>query len=319
MIFLSARMDRKIRALDSDTGATLWEHQLDAGGFAEVGTDDAMAVPPGRGYVRRGGALVAWAVAEHHDAATGLRVVGAHTEDSASTGVNGNQSSNAASNSGAAYVFVRSGGQWSQQAYLKASNTGANDRFGGTVRISGDTVVISASKEDSVATGINGLQNNDGAPDSGAAYVFVREATVWTQQAYLKASNAETGDRFGIGTDISGDTIAIGASGYDDLHPSKGIVRWLENIGGAIDTFIAKTLMRLARTFHWLTTLINDVFLKPMVWLLHFFIAYRWWRSRKKLDDPDTRTAAVEWRKRSHHRGLVSRIRRETQFVVITG
>ena len=53
---------------------------LDAGGFTEVGTGEGVAAPPGRGYVRRGGALVAWSVADHHDAATGLRVIGAHTD-----------------------------------------------------------------------------------------------------------------------------------------------------------------------------------------------------------------------------------------------
>jgi aspartyl aminopeptidase len=53
---------------------------LDDGGFAEVDVDDVVASPPGRGYVRRGGALVAWAVDDAHRASTGLRVVGAHTD-----------------------------------------------------------------------------------------------------------------------------------------------------------------------------------------------------------------------------------------------
>jgi hypothetical protein len=80
-------------------------------------------------------------------------VVSADQEDSAATGVNGDQSSNAASDAGAVYIFVRSGGSWSQQAYLKASNTGAGDRFGQDVAISGDTVVVGANDEDSDATG----------------------------------------------------------------------------------------------------------------------------------------------------------------------
>ncbi len=140
--------------------------------------------------------------------------VGAYGEDSAATGVNGNQASNAAADSGAAYIFVRSGSAWTQQAYLKASNTEASDFFGGSVAISGDTVVIGAFEEDSAATGINGNQAGNGATDSGAAYVFSRSGSAWTQQAYLKASNTETSDTFVIAA-ISGDTVVVGASGED--------------------------------------------------------------------------------------------------------
>ena len=74
-------------------------------------------------------------------------VVGAHEEDSNATGVNGNQTNNSATDSGAAYVFVRNGTNWSQQAYLKASNTGADDDFGYSVAVSGDTVVVGAHIE----------------------------------------------------------------------------------------------------------------------------------------------------------------------------
>jgi hypothetical protein len=141
-------------------------------------------------------------------------VVGAGNEDSNATGVNGNQSDNSAFQAGAAYVFTRSGNTWSQQAYLKASNTGAGDAFGGSVAISGDTIVIGAL-ESSNATGVNGDQSNDLAPYSGAAYVFVRDGTTWSQQAYLKASNTEVEDQFGRFVAISGDTIVVGAQFED--------------------------------------------------------------------------------------------------------
>ena len=118
-------------------------------------------------------------------------VVGAEGEDSNATGVNGNQLDNSELLSGAAYVFVRppGGTTWSQQAYLKASNTGAGDRFGISVAVSGDTVVVGAYSEDSNATGVNGNQLDNSALSSGAAYVFVRPpgGTTWSQQAYLKA------------------------------------------------------------------------------------------------------------------------------------
>lgn len=136
-------------------------------------------------------------------------------EDSSATGVNGDQSDNSLIDPGAAYVFVKSGGVWSQQAYLKASNTGAFDDFGISVAISGDTIVVGAIGEDSDATSVNGDQSNDNAPQSGAAYVFVRNAGVWTQQAYLKASNAEADDRFGESVDVDGDTIVVGATWED--------------------------------------------------------------------------------------------------------
>ena len=139
-------------------------------------------------------------------------VVGASSEDSAATGVNGDQSNNGAFASGAAYVFVRNGTTWSQQAYLKASNPDIEDRFGAPVAISADTIVIGATEEDSNATGVNGQQGNNLSMASGAAYVFVRNGTTWSQEAYLKASNAEAFDRFGSDVAVSGDVVAVGAA-----------------------------------------------------------------------------------------------------------
>jgi len=138
-------------------------------------------------------------------------VIGARHEASGATGVNGNDGDNSQSSSGAAYVFSRNGATWTQQAYLKASNTDAGDLFGQSLAISGDTIVIGAPNEDSGATGINGAQGN-GLLESGAAYVFVRNGTTWTQQAYLKASNTDGDDRFGSSVAISGDTVVIGAN-----------------------------------------------------------------------------------------------------------
>jgi uncharacterized repeat protein (TIGR02543 family) len=138
-------------------------------------------------------------------------VIGAVWESSNATGVNGNQADNSASYSGAAYVFNRSGTTWTQQAYLKASNTQEMDFFGFSVAVSGDTVVVGAVGESSNATGVNGDQADNSAEGAGAAYVYTRSGTMWTQQAYLKASNARTDDRFGQSVAVSGDTVAIGA------------------------------------------------------------------------------------------------------------
>jgi hypothetical protein len=109
------------------------------------------------------------------------------------------------------YVFVRSETTWAQQAYLKASTTGANDLFGYSVAVSGDTVVVGAYQEDSNATGVNGNQADNSATDAGAAYVFVRSGATWAQQAYLKASNTGATDFFGYNVAVSGNTVVVGA------------------------------------------------------------------------------------------------------------
>src|SRR5207249_932227 len=131
--------------------------------------------------------------------------------DSNATGVNGNQGNNSATDSGAAYVFVRDGTNWSQQAYLKASNTGGSDAFGIAVAVFGDTIAIGAGEEDSNADGINGNQGDNSAPSSGAVYVFVRNGTNWSQQAYLKASNSGGEDDFGYSVALSDNTLVVGA------------------------------------------------------------------------------------------------------------
>jgi hypothetical protein len=103
-------------------------------------------------------------------------VVGAGREDSAATGINGDGTDNSRMDSGAAFIFVRSGSTWVQQAYLKQSNTGMGDYFGDFVGISsdGNTVAVSATSESSNATGVNGDQSNDIGTWSGAVYVFTR-------------------------------------------------------------------------------------------------------------------------------------------------
>lgn len=142
-------------------------------------------------------------------------LIGSSQDDSNATGVNGNQANTSALRAGAAYVFTRSAGLWTQEAYLKASNTGSEDRFGHSVALSGDTAVIGSNGEDSNATGVGGNQANNSAADSGAAYVFSRSAGVWTQQAYLKASSIGPGDRFGHSVAVAGDTFVIGAIAED--------------------------------------------------------------------------------------------------------
>ncbi|MEO7733068.1 MAG: DUF4215 domain-containing protein, partial [Kofleriaceae bacterium] len=124
--------------------------------------------------------------------------VGAFREASAASGVNGDQGNNAVADAGAVYVFTRSGGVWSQQAYLKASNTDP-DRFGWSLALSSDgsTLAVGAPDEASTATGIDGDQHDNSGDRVGAVYVFQRSGTTWTQQAYVKAADAGSPDKFG--------------------------------------------------------------------------------------------------------------------------
>ncbi|OGB07018.1 MAG: hypothetical protein A3E23_14685 [Burkholderiales bacterium RIFCSPHIGHO2_12_FULL_65_48] len=151
--------------------------------------------------------------------------VGANREASNATGIGGNQADNSAGGAGAVYVFTRSGSTWSQQAYVKASNTEANDHFGYSVALSGDgnTLAVGVRYESSNATGIDGNQADNSAGGAGAVYVFTRSGSTWSQQAYVKASNTEIGDQFGFSVALSGDgnTLAVGA--YTEDSNATGI------------------------------------------------------------------------------------------------
>ena len=147
--------------------------------------------------------------------------VGASLENSGATGINGDQNNNSARGSGAAYVFRFDGTDWTQQAYVKASNTDGGNRFGEAVSLSadGNTLAVGASGEESNATGIGGDQNDNSAVQSGAVYVFRFDGAAWSQQAYVKASNTEADDRFGLPVSLSadGNTLAAGAIGEDSI------------------------------------------------------------------------------------------------------
>jgi len=103
---------------------------------------------------------------------------------------------------GSAYVFVRSGSTWIEQAKLVASDGTSADRFGFSVSISDDTALVGA---------INDAIN--GNADQGSAYVFVRNGSTWTEQAKLVAGDGATADSLGYSVSISGDTALVGAYG----------------------------------------------------------------------------------------------------------
>jgi len=139
--------------------------------------------------------------------------IGAPTESSGASGIDGNQFDNSTPRSGAVYVFVRdTSGGWNQQAYIKASNPGNDDLFGSALSLDENTLAVGAFGEASQANGINGDQSDNSAPQAGGVYVFERDMnSTWSQQAYIKASNTEDTDQFGIALAIDGDTLAVGA------------------------------------------------------------------------------------------------------------
>jgi hypothetical protein len=180
--------------------------------------------------------------------------------DSAIIGASRNNDSG--NNSGSAYIFTRSGSAWTLQAKLTADDAAAGDNFGGSVAISGDLVIIGAEQGDhggaafifnrscstwsqqaklnaddpliandnfgvsvaifgdSVVIGVDG--DDDGGSSSGSAYIFTRTGSVWSQQAKLTADDATVDGSFGGSVAISSDSVIIGAEGDDDGGSNSG-------------------------------------------------------------------------------------------------
>jgi hypothetical protein len=109
-------------------------------------------------------------------------------------------------NAGAAFIFVRSGDTWIQEAKLIPKDAQAGDTFGVSVAIDGNAVVVGATGTDV-----------DDVDNAGAAYVFVRQGIIWTQKAKLVASDPGMDDGFGVSVGIDGNTVAVGADGKDQL------------------------------------------------------------------------------------------------------
>ena len=153
-----------------------------------------------------------------------ILAVGAMAEDSRASGIDNTQfeSDDSAASAGAVYLFSRSGGAWSQQAYIKGSNTDAGDLFGYTVGLSddGNTLAVGAYDEDGSGRSVNPIPDNR-RNGTGAAYVFVRTGGVWRQQVYLKGSRSQGNDAMGVSLTLSGDgnTLAAGTAEEACLVP----------------------------------------------------------------------------------------------------
>jgi hypothetical protein len=121
------------------------------------------------------------------------------------------------------FTFVRHGDTWFQKDYIKAFNTDEGDQFGSSVALSGDTLAVGAPFEDSNARGINtGGEADNQAPDAGAVYVFTHDSSGWTQQAYIKASNSLSDDKFGWSVALDGEVLAVGAKTSNSTNGNSG-------------------------------------------------------------------------------------------------
>jgi hypothetical protein len=137
--------------------------------------------------------------------------VSAFYEDSASRVIDSGQADNTATDAGAVYVFTRSGTTWTPQAYLKTATLDAGDEFGSAVALStdGNTLVAGAVLEDAASFDAN----DNTLSNAGPAFLFTRSGTVWSQQAYFKATSPMLDANFGYSTSVApdGDHVALGA------------------------------------------------------------------------------------------------------------
>ena len=130
------------------------------------------------------------------------------------------------------YIYRFDGVGWIQQAYVKASNTDIGDFFGLRVSLDADgsTLAVAAPSERSNATGINGNQSDNSLFRVGAAYVFRFDGADWSQQAYIKAPNADERDSFGYG-------MALSAGGN-----TLGLLRLRNEVARLVSTVIRTTI-----------------------------------------------------------------------------
>ncbi len=137
---------------------------------------------------------------------------GAFCESSNATTIGGDQSNNSSTCAGAAYVFQEVAGTWGTPTYIKANNAGTFHYFGSDVALNyaGTTLAVAAIYEMTASSGVGGTGSGGGSL-SGAVYIFQNDGT-WTQQEYIKASNAEASDEFGTAIDLSddGNILAVG-------------------------------------------------------------------------------------------------------------
>ncbi len=212
---------QKIVASDPNTNDSFGTYVTITATMAVVGaySDDAGGTDSGAAYIfnRSGGTWVQTQKLMPSDAA-------ANKHFAWNFDVSGNfliigawQDTHAGVNSGAAYIFQKSGATWTQTQKLTASDAAANNFFGVKVAIDGSTAVVGAHTH----------------AGRGAAYVFTNSGGTWTESQKLMASDALAGDGFGVSLDISENLLAIGAHQNDDKGNSSGSAYIFSRVGTA--------------------------------------------------------------------------------------
>jgi hypothetical protein len=112
--------------------------------------------------------------------------------------------------SGSTYVFTRTGSTWTEQQKLLPDDGAADDSFGSSISLNGDTALVGAANDD------------DNGSSSGSAYVFTRTGSTWTEQQKLLPDDGTAGDSFGYSVALSGDTALVGAGNDDDSGSNSG-------------------------------------------------------------------------------------------------
>ena len=153
---------------------------------------------------------------------------------------------------GAAYVYRREGSTWTHEATLQPAATTVPLFFGWSVAIDGDTAVVGALGD-----------NTGGFANRGAAYVFVRTGTTWTQQAKLIMPDGQAGDEAGASVAVHGNRIVVGGPYHDFPGVPDAGAAWVFTRNGAVWTFVSKlnapTFTTGIRNFGRSAALLNDV------------------------------------------------------------
>lgn len=193
-----------------------------------------------------------------------LLLVGSVNEDSDQATITngpGASADNSITDSGAAYLYAFNGTTWSQEAYIKIDTAYYADKFGQAMAISGqDTLAISSMMEDSnlnVITNGPTSSTNNLALNSGAVYVYRKTAGIWAQEAFIKASNNDTSDKFGYAIDLSNDTLIVNSYG-DDSNSTAIVNGTTSSTSNAFQDFGSVFVYRRQGT-----TWAQEAYLKP--------------------------------------------------------
>ena len=216
-------LEAKLRASDG-AGEDLFGRDVSIdGNYAVVGAvlDDNNGINRGSAYVfrRDGSNWIQQAKLVAEDGQAGDEFGGSVCIKGNYAVIGAIANDDAGEDAGAAYIFVRSGNDWVQQARLVPLDGAVGDHFGNSVSIDGNYAVVAAHLDDDMGT------------ESGSAYIFKREGQSWAQQAKLTAPDGNSNDFFGQGVSIDSSYVIVGAPYDDDSGDNSGSAYIFRRIG----------------------------------------------------------------------------------------